>query len=356
MSTHNTSKDNLYGDLSLENISSNILPFYGLGGGTIEEIKFKDTAKQRAVYKVTYKNNSYCLKKVYYDLPELLFVYSSIEWWYRYDINVPKLLPTLQGNRYAQWNEKLFILTPWIVGEKCNYDNYDHLNSLTINLAKMHKSALDFFPIDNSNYKESFDILYNSVHKHWENMLIYSNLAFKYKDEFSKIYINNFDTNYNLGSLSSKLAYGIDNSNLTRTLCHGDYVNKNLIFDENNKIWVIDFDKACLDFAAHDISYGLRRLFKRDDTNWDLSLCIDLLCKYNSIYTLTLDDYKYILSYLSFPQKYWKVSRDYYNNIKKCNKKSFCTILKKATKNSDSQLLFAHNFKAYIEDKFDTKI
>lgn len=356
MSTHNTSKEHLYGDLCIENVAANILPFYGLQDASIEEIKFKDTDKQRAVYKVTLGDNSYCLKKVYYDLPELLFVYSSIEWWYRHDIKVPKLLPTLQGYRYVKWNEMLFILTPWILGEKCDYNNYHHLTSLISNLAKMHKSSLNFFPISNSNCKESSDILYNSVHKHWENLLIYSNLSFKYKDEFSKIYINNFDTNYELGLISSKTAYGINNSNLTRTLCHGDYVNKNLIFDEKKDIWVIDFDKVSLDFAAHDISYGLRRLFKRDDTNWDFSLCIDLLCQYNEIMLLTLDDYKYILSYLSFPQKYWKISRDYYNNIKKCNKKSFCTLIRKATRNSDSQLLFTLNFKAYIEDKFSIKI
>ena len=32
----------------------------------ISIIKFKDTDKQRAVYKIDFKEKSYCLKKVYY--------------------------------------------------------------------------------------------------------------------------------------------------------------------------------------------------------------------------------------------------------------------------------------------------
>ena len=46
-------------------------------------IKFKDTEKQRAVYKIDYIDKSYCLKKVYYNEAELLFVYSAMEWLYR---------------------------------------------------------------------------------------------------------------------------------------------------------------------------------------------------------------------------------------------------------------------------------
>ncbi|MBS2905149.1 hypothetical protein KFV96_28960, partial [Klebsiella pneumoniae] len=93
----------------------------------ISIIKFKDTEKQRAVYRVDYNNNSYCLKKVYYELDDLLYVYSAIEWLYRNKIRVPKLLPTIDNNRFAQFNDMLFILTPWIEGEKCSFDNMNHI-------------------------------------------------------------------------------------------------------------------------------------------------------------------------------------------------------------------------------------
>ena len=86
--------------ISIENIKKYILPAYSLYNADITMVKFKDTDKQRAVFKVTLNNKSYCLKKVYYDEENLLFVYSAMEWLYRNGVNVPKLLPTKDNNRF----------------------------------------------------------------------------------------------------------------------------------------------------------------------------------------------------------------------------------------------------------------
>ena len=60
-------------------------------------------------------------------LKDLLFVYSAIEWLYRNNIKVPKLLPTINNNRFVNYNNMLFILTPWIEGDKCDFDNINHV-------------------------------------------------------------------------------------------------------------------------------------------------------------------------------------------------------------------------------------
>ncbi|MEG0134350.1 MAG: CotS family spore coat protein, partial [Clostridium sp.] len=91
-----------------------ILPHYNLQFADVTMVKFKDTDKQRAVYRIDYKNESYCLKKVYYDESNLLYVYSAMEWLYRNDLNVPKLLSTNTNHRYISYMNMLFILTPWV--------------------------------------------------------------------------------------------------------------------------------------------------------------------------------------------------------------------------------------------------
>lgn len=101
-------------NLSPEIIKQNVLPYYNLQNSQISIIKFKDTDKQRAVYRVNYKDKNYCLKKVYYNLNDLLYVYSAIEWLYRNNIRVSKLLPTIDNNRFVSYRDMLFILTPWI--------------------------------------------------------------------------------------------------------------------------------------------------------------------------------------------------------------------------------------------------
>ncbi|AJA48362.1 spore coat protein-like protein [Clostridium pasteurianum DSM 525 = ATCC 6013] len=338
--------------LSEDKLKKFILSEYNLENAYINQIKFKDTDKQRAVYKVEYNSKSYCLKKVYYTVEELLFVYSSIEWLYRFNLNVPKILSTKSGGRFVIYNDMIFILTPWIEGEKCNYDNTSHIIKSAKTLAKVHKYTENFFPIEGSNLRLGYENIYSSMNKHFHQLLNYSNLAFEYQDIFSNIFISHFDICINLAKISNDVASHINTSNMRKSLCHLDFVNKNIIFDNKQNVWIIDFDKCKLDYCAHDISYFLRRFLKRENTNWDLNLLIDCIHEYEKIIPLTVDDYRYILSYISFPQKYWKLSRDYYNNIEKCNKSSFITLLSKTVKHTEKQLEMIYGFKNFIEENY----
>jgi CotS family spore coat protein len=339
------SKDNLLSEFELKKY---ILKEYILEDASIYQIKFKDTDKQRAVYKIEYDDKYYCLKKVYYSKDELRFVYSSIEWLYRFNLNVPRILPTSSGNRYVLFNDMLFILTPWIQGEKCNYDNYGHVIDSARTLGNMHATGKNFYPITGSKLRLGYDDIYMEMSRHFNQLLNYSNLAFKYGDAFSKLYIENFEMCINLAKLSIESASRINFNFLNKSLCHLDYVNKNIIFDNENRLWIIDFDKCKLDYCAHDISYFLRRIMKRDSTNWNLQLLMDCLETYEEIMPLSIDEYWYILSYLSFPQKQWRLLRDYYNNINICNKTAFVGLLEKSINTMENHIKTSLAFKDII--------
>lgn len=342
--------------LSEENIRKNVLPQFNLGNADISQIKIKDTEKQRAVFRIDLNQKTFCLKKVYYNESDLLFVYSAMEWLYRNGINVPRFLPTINKSRFAKYDNMLFVLTPWVEGEKCNYDNIDNIIDSAKNLALLHKVSSNFYPIPGSSVKKGYDDIYISTTKHFQKLLSCSNSAYFHKDKFSKLFLSAFDKNIELAQYSMEIASTIDNKNLTKSLCHGDYVNKNIIFDTDNKIWVIDFDKCSQDYIAHDIGYFLRRLLKRDNTKWDVELAINCLKNYIETNPLTEDDLKYILVYLTFPQKYWRISKDYFNNIKKCNKNSFCSLLEKAISKTDFQMNFSSELSKYLVKEFNIKI
>lgn len=345
-----------YNLLSDDSIKEHVLPEYGLEHADICQIKFKDSEKQRAVYKVDLDGKTYCLKKVYFQQDELLFVYSAIEWLYRNGVKVPRILPTTNNGRFVRFEDMLFILTPWIDGEKCSYDNMQHVLAASVNLAKMHSCTQNFKPVHGSKSRKGFEDISISLQKHFNQLLNCSNMAFIHKDKFSKIFLQHFEINLELAQTAVRIASTIHKDNLSQSLCHLDYVNKNIIFDPDNRLWVIDFDKCKMDYCVHDIAYFLRRIMKRDNTKWDLQLATNSLRLYEEIHPLTLDEYKYLIVYLSFPQKYWKISRDYFNNIKKCNKNSFVTLLSKAVEKNDYQMQFVNEFKGFVEEKFKTVI
>lgn len=332
-----------------ENISKNILPYFGIHNAEICLVKFKDTDKQRAVYKVKYNNKYYCLKKIYFSKEELLYVYSALEWLHIYNINVPNFISTKNGMRYLDYNGILFILTPWIDGTKCDFNNFDHVKQSSIELAKFHTCSQNFTPIKRSCLRKSYDDLYKSNHKHFIQLQDFSNLASKNKDSFSKKYLKYLDTNLELCKLSLKHASEINTSNLSKSLCHGDFVNKNILFSNDN-LWIIDFDKCKNDYCAHDLSYFMRRLLKREQTNWNVHLALMILKNYNYHKTLTKSDLKYIIAYLAFPQKFWKVSHDYYNNTKSYDKNLFCKFLSKSNSDVNNHLNFVIALSKVLED------
>lgn len=341
--------------LPVEEIKSNILSYYNLQNASITSIKFKDTDKQRAVYRIDSASKSYCLKKVYYDEANLLYVYSAMEWCHRNGINVPKLLPTNNGNRYVKYNDMLFILTPWLDGEKCDFDNLNHVLLSSKTLGKLHIASKNFSSIVGSNQREGFENYNETISKHFNQLLININNAHKYNDRFSKIFLENLSENLELAKISFEVSSSIIPEELSRSLCHGDYVNKNILIN-NDTIALIDFDKCKMDYCSRDISYFLRRLLKRENTNWQINLTLDVLDRYMEENTLTQSDFKYILAYISFPQKFWKLSRDYYKNIKRCNKNSFILLLNKGLDRAENQLQFTYEllnvFRKYYDVKF----
>ena len=342
--------------LSPEIIKQNVLPHYNLQNAKISIIKFKDTDKQRAVYRIDSNEKSYCLKKVYYNINDLLYVYSAIEWLYRNNIRVPKLLPTVDNNRFVSYQDMLFILTPWINGEKCNFDNINHVMLSVRKLSYIHSISRNFQPILGSSLKEGFDDYYISILKHFQDLLQISNEAFKYKDTFSRQFILTFDTNLHLAKISLDISNKIDNSNLSKSLCHGDYVNKNLIFPSDLDPWIIDFDKCKKDYSARDLAFFMRRLLKRENTKWNIDLALSVLETYNKSSPLTDSDLRYLISYICFPQKYWKISRDYYKNIHKCNKSAFLTLLLNSNSKADFQYDFALSIIDAIQKRFNTTL
>lgn len=338
-------------------VESLVLPMYNLENYAIERIKFKNTDKNRAVYKLINNENTFCLKKVYYDEERLLFIYSVMEWFSRNEINLPKLLPSKDCGRFVKANDMLFMLSPWVSGEKCDFDNVNHVLLSIDNLAKMHNCSRNFKAIEGSLIKTGFDSLYISTLKHFNKILLSFNLAnkLKHKDKFSSLFLDIFDENIFLAKTSLEISNSIRNENLSKSLCHGDYVNKNILIDDN-KIYVIDFDKALLTYSMYDLCYFMRRLLKRSKINWDIELTRKILKTYNSISPINEDDFRYIFAYLSFPQKYWRLSKDYYSNIKKCNKKIFLDSLKEVAQSTSYQINFVKEFKDLVKKEFKIKI
>ncbi|MCR6513484.1 MAG: CotS family spore coat protein [Clostridium sp.] len=350
MSKKPSSKQNIFSE---EYVKKNILHHYDLEDSTIGLIKFKDTQKHRAVYKISSKSAAFCLKKIYFNEDSLLFVYSALQWLWKKGIKTPILLNTKDGLKYVKHDGMIFILTPWVDGYKCDFDNLDHIILSVRQLAHIHNSSRSFFPIKGSEDRVGLNSYYISILKHFNHLLTSYNKAVSTKDKFSNIFLENFEDNLFLAKKSLEIASRIDDDELSKSICHGDYVSKNILFDNDNNIWVIDLDKCKYDYSIRDLGYFLRRLLRRDNTCFNLELALSLLREYNYHSKLTPSDLRYLVTYISFPQKFWKISKDYFKNIGKCNKSAFITLLMKSNEKLNFQIDFVKEIIPRIEKEYN---
>lgn len=345
-----------------EDIKKYVLSNYPYEIYDVTQIKFKDTDKQRAVYKFESSNGPKCLKKVYFDEENLLFIYSVIEWLYRHGINLPRLLPTKTGGKYVKYNNNLFIVTDWIEGRKCDYDNDMDVAMAAKNLGKMHISTYNFTPIEGSLIRREDYNWYKTFNRRYSQLMKFYNKALIQNDKFSKLFIESFDYYFERAKNAVYYLSCIDNKNLTspvdkyNTICHLDYVNKNIIITDYNDLYVIDFDKCKVDIPIHDLGTFLKRILKRKKTCWSFDILLMVLENYEKERKLTISENIGLLAYLEFPQKYWKVSRDYYNNRKKYDKDVLIKMLKDINNQQKKHSIFCDNFKAYIEEKFNISL
>lgn len=344
--------------MPIDAIEKYILSNYPYRVLSITPIKFKDTDKQRAVYRFETDEGPKCLKKAYYDEANLLFVYSVIQWFYSRGINVPKLLPTKQGGRYVNYNGRLFIATDWIDGRKCDYDVDDDVCMAAANLGNMHKQSYSFHPIKGSYLRKDDANWHKTFNKRCLQLLQFYNMAASFKDRFSKIYLNNFDYYFSRAAHAVEVLSMIDPQKIAEpmekynTICHLDYVNKNLIIKDDSKVFVIDFDKSKIDIPIHDIGTFLKRILKRKSTSWSYDILTMTLKNYEKERELTIHELLWLFAYLEFPQKLWKISRDYYANRNECNKKMFINMLSSACSQQKNHDEFCSRFQSYIENRY----
>lgn len=334
----------------VEDLNNNILSNYNYKIFDITNIKYKNSDKARAVYKIETNKGNKCLKKVFYDEGNLLFIYSVTEWLNLNNILCPKLISTKQGHKFVKYKNQLYILTDWIDGRKCDYDNESDIIAISHNLARIHKASYGFKAIKGSKEMNGDSSFYSGLEKHYNQLVDYYKIAKRSKDLFSKIYLQNFEYNYFRAGESIKLIKELDfsvplgDAVSMRAICHLDYVNKNIIFIENNRLNVIDFDNTRIDLPVHDISYYLKRIMKREKTDWDFDIFCKAINSYKQVRSLSHNEYILLYALMAFPQKYWKISRDYYKNYKTCNSYNFINLLKRVNGSQNNHNIFCNQF------------
>lgn len=314
-------------------------------------IKVKDVEQVKNTYKVEAEEGIYCVKIIKYKLPHFKFILSAILHLQKQGFNtIPEIIKNKQGGYYIEFIGYYAYLTEWVTARESNFDNPIELAMVSKELASLHKCSQGFTLTKDMkprigwfSWIKVFDTRKNEI------------LDFKkrisqkaYKSNFDLLYLSCLDEEVERAEKCVRL---LEESNyrklmeremLKRGFCHHDYANHNILINNNNDIYVIDFDYCILDTHLHDLSSLLIRAMK--DGRWSKEKAEIILNTYCKSIDINEEELKIMGYFMEFPQAFWQLGIQMYWEQQPWSEELFLRRLSKYIEDRECRTLFIDNF------------
>jgi len=244
--------------------------------------------------------------------------------------NIDRYLCTVEGKPYVSVDGYNYMITDFIEGNECNFDNRNEMINASRLLAQLHKASKGFMPSEDCVVKDDLGKIPQYFSKRLEEIKKLSKIARKGRSKFDYMFLSNFDYFYSLGESALELINSSRYENLIsisrkeRVLCHHDYTHHNII-KSGETYSVLNFEFCCFEVKVYDLANLLRRKMRR--CNWDINEARIIIDEYRAIEDLSEDDIYVMKTILQFPQKLWRVVNRYYNSRRSWSEKSYIVKL-----------------------------
>lgn len=315
-------------------------------------IKIENIKPNKGVYILKTDDGYKCLKKIDYGIQKLLFVYGAKEHLIKNGFdNVDKYCLNIEGNPYALVNEDIYTLSEWIEGRESDFHNMDDVIKCSKNLAYLHIASRGYEPPENSKLKSDLERWPHLMQKRIKSFDKMREMVRKKREktEFDLNYIKNVEFYKDMGNKALGI---LENSNYIKickstaeekSFCHHDYNYHNIMIDNNENLYVIDFDYCKREIRTYDISAFLIKALKR--MNWDIECAKAIIGSYNSVSNLNDDEYRVLYAFLIFPQRFWRLTNRYYYNEVNWGQSTFDNKMKELIEEREEYINFIECFK-----------
>ena len=286
--------------------------FYGWG---IEPEKI--VTVQDNVWRVEDGQKQFAFKRSLLKEKNLRFVCTAEDSLLRHGFfNYALLLPPKNGQLYYGEKGEFYTLHRWFDGEKCDFDNIDHLYTAAQTLFSFHLRSREksLKNLASTRYV-CFDRYQQLAERGGELQHFYEIASFSPQTYFTKLYRTYYGGFLEKTRRAQKELLCSEYPRLAReaalagSFIHYDVAARNFII-EDNKAMLIDFDYCCCDLPLTDLMRLTKRSLKsgaRCEEKIDA-----ILNGYQQYRRLTREEGKVLYALLLFPQKYWRISHRYF--------------------------------------------
>ena len=320
------------------------------------DIKIETIKPNKGIYYLKTNKGERCLKRINYGPQKLLFVYGAKEHLIANGFNnVDRYYLNTEGEPYALVNEDLYTLSQWIEGRECDFHNIDDIELAAKNLAAMHYASKGYDPPENSKLKSDLGRWPHLMEKRIKALTKMRDMARKknMKQNFDLVYIKNVEFYKNLAvralNILKNSEYNAlcEKSEVEKNFCHHDYTYHNIIVDKDNNLQVLDFDYCKREIRAYDLANFMIKALKKVD--WNIDYAKRIIDAYNTVEPLEEKEYKVLLAFLIFPQRYWRLANRYYYNEVTWAQNTFNKKIQNIVNEQELYSKFIEDFKKYYQ-------
>ncbi len=247
------------------------------------------------------------------------FIIAAVEYLQSKGINIPKIIPAVNGEKYTYGDNSCYILSQAITGENPSYDNRQQLMKVVRELARFHKASAGFVPPRGCKPRIHLGSLPDTYRRKMDKLKNYYALekALDKHDDFGAIIIKEFPhflqrvENSINGLEGSYYMQWVKDSRETGCLCHQDFAAGNLILTNAGEIYVLDIDSITIDIPIRDIRKLLLKVNKKR-SSWDMGLTRDMLAWYQEENPLEYRQWQVLKWELEYPHLFEGIMTKYY--------------------------------------------
>ena len=237
--------------------------------------------------------------------------------------NIDLYVPNREQNFLVQgpYNEQ-FVMKNWFYGEECNAKEKEHVLKTVRTLAELH-NCLQGFPMEETEkefcLQGKLTDVFEKRNKELRRVRAYIRSK-KQKTYFEQSFLTQFDAQFAEAEQAAGMLAETDyesyyNRQIDKgNMLHGNYTHHSVLLLNEPDVAVTGFDKTVTGVQIQDLYLLFRKMMEKWD--WDVALGDSMLEVYNRIRPIPSQELTLLKLMLSYPEKFWKVANQYYNNRK----------------------------------------
>ncbi len=217
---------------------------------------------------------------------------------------------------------EMFVMRDWFYGEECNVKNSEHVLQMVETLARLHicMTGLELSAEEKEFCRQpKLTELFEKRNKELRRVRTYIR-AKKQKSIFEQKFLSQFEPQLAQAEKATGL---LNETSYERyyndrveagSMLHGSFTHHSVVLLSGGDMAVTGFDKSVTGIQIHDFYLLFRKMMEKWE--WDISMGESMLEAYNRIRLIPEEEWKLLYTLLSYPEKFWKVANQYYNNRK----------------------------------------